>query len=82
MNDTDLAVALDACLWITPSGEARDNAVNLQAVKDRLEEGEEAFGALKDLTDALLPSRLWQGQARVAQALLEALVVVREQSAP
>lgn len=82
MSDTELALALDAYLWIAPSGETRDNAVNLKAVKDRLEEGEEAFGALKNLTDALLPSRLWHGQARVAQTLLEALLVVREQSVP
>jgi hypothetical protein len=79
MRDRDFANAVDAALWISPSGKMRDNAANLHAVRSSLEERRRAIDLLHGLLAALLPLYPWRKHGGVAPALLEALLFVQEQ---
>lgn len=80
MRDTELAEAIDALLWIGPSGDMRDNAANLEAVRWSLEERTRGLGLLRELLGAVLPLYLWREFDQLAAPLLEALLFVQEQS--
>jgi hypothetical protein len=79
MRDRDFASAVDAALWISPSGHMRDNSANLVAVRSLLEERRRAIDLLHDLLNVLLPRRLWRIHAQLASPTLEALLFVQEQ---
>ena len=74
MTDSEFARRIDALLWLGPSGEARDNAGNYQAVSGTLGELERATGLLHDLVETLVPLRDWREHPQLAAPLLEALL--------
>jgi hypothetical protein len=80
MRDRDFASAVDAALWITPSGDMRDNGANLVAVRSSLEERRRAIDLLHGLLNVLLPVYLWRLHEQLASPVLEALLFVQEQS--
>jgi hypothetical protein len=80
MSDVEFAEAVDAVLWIGPSGLMRDNSTNLEAVKWSLEERGLALSHLRELLATLLPLRIWRDHERAAPPLLEALLFVQEQA--
>ncbi|MEX2534143.1 MAG: hypothetical protein WD273_00965 [Trueperaceae bacterium] len=80
MSDQEFAEAVDALLWIGPSGDMRDNGANLEAVRWSLDERRRAIDLLHELLDALLPMYLWRDHPQVAKPLLEAFLFVQEQS--
>jgi hypothetical protein len=79
MRDRDFASAVDAALWITPSGHMRDNGANLVAVRSSLEERRRAIDLLHGLLNVLLPVYLWRLHEQLASPVLEALLFVQEQ---
>jgi hypothetical protein len=80
MNDFEFAAAVDAALWISPSGDGRDNRTNFRAVMWSLEERRLAIELLDDLLAVLLPLFPWREHAQLASPLLEALIFVDEQA--
>jgi hypothetical protein len=80
MDDFEFATAVDAALWMSPSGDDRDNRANLSAVKWSLEERRRAIELLDDLLAALLPLFPWRQNAQLASPMLEALIFVDEQA--
>ncbi|MEX2540763.1 MAG: hypothetical protein WD314_03110 [Trueperaceae bacterium] len=80
MRDRDFANAVDAALWISPSGASRDNGANLAAVRSSIEERSRAIVLLNELLVALLPLYLWRSHVHMAPPILEALLFVQEQA--
>jgi hypothetical protein len=80
MTDTEFAEAVDARLWVFPSGEMRDNEENYIAVEGTLQERSQAIGFLHDLVEALLPLYPWREHPELARPVLESLLFVEEQS--
>jgi hypothetical protein len=72
-NDSRFAQAVDALLWISPSGEP-DNKANFQAVKWWLEERGQAIEKLNGVVDAVLPTGCWREHPQLAAPLLEAVL--------
>ena len=74
MTDSEFALSIDALLWISPSGEARDNRENYHAVSGTLDEFERATGLLHNLVETLVPLHSWREHPQLAGPLLEALL--------
>ncbi|HEX7004966.1 MAG TPA: hypothetical protein VF168_12345 [Trueperaceae bacterium] len=72
LNDTGFAHAVDALLWISPSGDDLDNSANYKAVAWSLEERKLAVEKLRDLVSGVLPSGTWRTHPELAAPLLEA----------
>jgi hypothetical protein len=73
-SDSRFAQAVDALLWISPSGERLDNAANYEAVKWWLEERGQAIEKLNIVVDAVLPTGCWREHPQLAGPLLEAVL--------
>jgi hypothetical protein len=73
-SDNRFAHAVDALLWVSPSGEHLDNAANYKAVKQWLGERAQAVERLHALVDAVLSVGSWRQHPSVAAPLLEAVV--------
>ena len=80
MTDSDFAVGVDELLWVTPSGRARNNVENFQAVGWSLEELEKATQLLHDLVDTLVSLSSWREHPQLAAPLLEALLFTETQA--
>ena len=74
MLDSEFALRVDALLWLSPSGERRDNRENYKAVSGTLDELERANGLLHDLVETLVPLYTWRQHPQLAVPLLEALL--------
>ena len=74
MTDSEFALGVDALLWLSPSGERRDNRENYRAVSGTLDELERASGLLHDLVETLVPLYTWRQHPQLAVPLLEALL--------
>ncbi|HEX7005385.1 MAG TPA: hypothetical protein VF168_14465 [Trueperaceae bacterium] len=81
MSDDEFAEAVDALLWIGPSGESRDNRANLLAIGWTIEERKRGLELIGALLRSILPIRLWRDHRELAVPLLEALLFLQEQGA-
>ena len=54
LTDTEFAVAVDARLWVSPSGNMRNNTENYRAIDDLLKELDDARKVLQDLLERLI----------------------------
>jgi hypothetical protein len=80
MTDTEFAEAVDARLWISSSGELRNNVENYKAVHWSLEELDQAVALLHDLVETLVSLKTWRQHPQLAIHVLEALLFTEEQS--
>ena len=77
-TDTEFAVAIDARLWVSPSGEMRNNAENYRAVDESLEDLKTALEFLQDLLERLIRLQSWRTFPQLAAPVLEALLFVQD----
>ena len=78
MTDTEFAVAVDAKLWVSPSGNIRNNTENYRAVDDALEDRDTALKLLQDLLERLIRLQSWRTFPQLAAPILEALLFVQD----
>ena len=78
LTDTEFAVAVDARLWVSPSGEMRNNTENYRAVDDALEDRDDALKLLQHLLERLIRLQSWRTFPQLAAPVLEALLFVQD----
>ena len=78
MTDTEFAVAVDARLWVSPSGNMRNNTENYRAVDDALEDRDIALKLLRDQLERLIRLQSWHTFPQLAAPILEALLFIQD----
>ena len=78
LTDTEFALAIDARLWVSPSGEMRNNSENYKAVDEWLTDLAAARKLLQDLLEHLIRLQSWRTFPQLAIPILEALLFVQD----
>ena len=78
MTDTEFALAIDARLWVSPSGEMRNNTENYRAIDDWLTELDDARKVLQNLLERLIRLQSWRTFPQLAVPILEALLFIQD----
>ena len=78
LTDTEFALAIDARLWVSPSGEMRNNTENYRAVDESLKDLAAARELLQDLLEHLIRLQSWRTFPQLAAPILEALLFVQD----
>lgn len=78
MTDTEFAVNVDTRLWVSPSGEMRNNVENYRAVDGSLTDLDTALTLLQQLLETLIRLQSWRTDERLAAPILEGLVFVQD----